>query len=65
MMSSLIIHLVFCFPALMDLIIVHMVLVQKRYRGFVSRCFGYDLCLLHHDVCFPCSHDFQLDGFYT
>jgi hypothetical protein len=36
MMSSLIILLVFYFPALMDLIIVHMVLVQKGERGFVS-----------------------------
>jgi hypothetical protein len=32
-MSSLIILLVSYFPALIDLIIVHMVLVQKRERG--------------------------------
>jgi hypothetical protein len=53
-----------CFPirTLMDLIIVHMVLVQKRERGFMSQCFDYDPCLLHHGVCFPCRHDFQLDG---
>jgi hypothetical protein len=36
MMSSLIIHLGFYFPTLMDLIIVHMVLVEKRDRGFMS-----------------------------
>jgi hypothetical protein len=64
MMSSLLIFLIFYFPALMDLIIVHMVLVQKRERGFVSQCFGYDPCLLCHGVCFPCRHDFQLDGLY-
>jgi hypothetical protein len=33
MMSSLIIHHIFYFPALMDLIMVHMVLVKKRDRG--------------------------------
>jgi hypothetical protein len=38
------------------------VLVQKRGRGFVSQYFGYDPCLLHHGVRFPCTHDFQLDG---
>jgi hypothetical protein len=42
MMSSLIIHLDLYFPTLMDLIMVHMVLVQKRDRGFMSQCFGYD-----------------------
>jgi hypothetical protein len=62
MMSSLIIHLVFYFLALMDLIIIHMVLVQKRERGFMSQCFGYDPCLLRHGVRFTCRHDFQLDG---
>jgi hypothetical protein len=41
---------------------VHMVLVQKRERGFVPQCFGYDPCLLRHGVHFPCRHDFQLDG---
>jgi hypothetical protein len=62
MMSSLIIHLVFYLPALMFLIIVHMVLVQKRERGFVSQCFGYDPCLLCVSVHFLSNHDFQLDG---
>jgi hypothetical protein len=33
MMSSLSTHLAFYHPALMDLIIAHMVLVQKRERG--------------------------------
>jgi hypothetical protein len=37
MMSSLIIHLVFYFPALMYLILIHMALVQKRERDFVSQ----------------------------
>jgi hypothetical protein len=32
----------FLFPALLHLIIVLMVLVAKRERGFVSQCFGYD-----------------------
>jgi hypothetical protein len=62
MMSSLIILLVFYFPPLMDLIIVHMVLVQKRDRGFMSQYFGYDPCLLCHGDRFPCRHDFQLDS---
>jgi hypothetical protein len=62
MMTLLIIHLVFYFPTLMYLIIIHMVLVQKKERGFVSQCFGYDPCLLCHGVCFPCRHDLQLDG---
>jgi hypothetical protein len=62
MIGSPIIHLVFYFPALMYLIIVHMVLVQKRERGFVSQHFVYDPCLLRHGVCFPCRHDFQLLG---
>jgi hypothetical protein len=52
----------FLFPALLYLIIVHMVLVQNRERGFVFQCFGYDPCLLHHGVHFPYSHDLQLDG---
>jgi hypothetical protein len=62
MMCSLIIHHVFYFPALMDLIIVHMVLVQKGERGFASQCFGYDPCLLHHGVSFPYRHDLKSDG---
>jgi hypothetical protein len=53
--------LCFLFPALLYLIIVHMVLVQKRERGFVSQCFGYNPCLLCHGVCFPYRHDLQLD----
>jgi hypothetical protein len=44
-MSSLVILLVF---SSMDLIIVHMVLVQKRERGFMSQCFGCDPCLFRH-----------------
>jgi hypothetical protein len=60
-MSSLIIHLVFFSPALMDLVIVHMALVQLRGRGFVSQCFGYDPCLLHYGVRFQYRCDFQLD----
>jgi hypothetical protein len=52
----------FFFPALLYLIIVHMVLVQKRERGFVSQCFGYDPCLLRYGVCFLYRHDLQLDG---
>jgi hypothetical protein len=59
MMSPLIILLVF---SSMDLIIVHMVLVQKKERGFVSQCFGYDPCLLCHGVRFLYSHDLHLDG---
>jgi hypothetical protein len=61
-MSSFIIHLAFYFPTLMYLVIVHIVLVQKRERDFVLQCFGYDPCLLCHGVHFPCRHDFQLDG---
>jgi hypothetical protein len=38
----------FLFPALLSLIIVHMVLVQKKERGFVSQSFVYDPCLLCH-----------------
>jgi hypothetical protein len=57
MMSSLIIHLVFYFPTLMDLIIVHMVLVQKREIGFMSQFFSYDPCF-RHVVHFTCRHDF-------
>jgi hypothetical protein len=52
----------FLFPTLLYLIIVHIVLVQKRERGFVSQCFSYDPCLLHHGVHFPYRHDLQLDG---
>jgi hypothetical protein len=51
----------FFFPALLYLIIIHMVLVQKRERGFVSQCFGYDPCLLRHGVHSPYRHDLHLD----
>jgi hypothetical protein len=60
-MNSLIIHLVFFSPALMDLVIVHMVLVQKRGRCFVSQCFGYDPYLLHHGVHFQYRRDLYLN----
>jgi hypothetical protein len=33
-------------------------------KEVLCQCFGYDPCLLHHVVHFPCRHDFQLDGFY-
>ena len=43
-------HEIVEYSLLMDLIIVHMVLVQKKERGFMSQCFGYDPCLLHQGV---------------
>jgi hypothetical protein len=58
MMGLLIIHPIFYLHTLMYLIIVHMVLVQKSERGFVSQCFGYDPYLLCHGVRLQCRHDF-------
>jgi hypothetical protein len=45
----------------MDLIIVHMVLNQKRERGFMSILWLRPM-LLRHGVRFPYRHDLQLDG---
>jgi hypothetical protein len=47
-----------CFLLPCSYVLDHMVLVQKRERGFVSQCFGYDPYLLRHGVHFPCRHDF-------
>jgi hypothetical protein len=60
MMRSLVILLVF---SSMDLIIVHIVLVQKRERGFMSMLWLWPMFALSW-CSFPCRHDLQLDGFY-
>jgi hypothetical protein len=45
-MSSLIIHLVFYFPVLMDLIMVHVVLVQKREKFYVDALVATHVCFI-------------------
>jgi hypothetical protein len=60
-MISLIILLVFYFPALwtQSLFIWSW---HKREKEILYQCFSYDPYLLHHGIRFPCRYDFQFDG---